>query len=156
MDNRINNKELIVRLSVIILAAITPIILLLTEGYKPSISTYWLTDMQPLFIIANASTSFYLINFKNWKLSGYLLMGVTAFSVQYYPVTHNILAILFFASSLIPICKSNHFKFTKWIFISSLILLPISLFWFEVVAIIAICLFHMLSLIKYYKIKVRK
>jgi hypothetical protein len=156
VGNRINNREFIVRLTVILLAVITPIVLLLTEGYKPSISTYWLTDMQPLFIIANASTSFYLINFKSWKIQGYLLMGVTAFSIQYYPITHNVLAILFFASSLLTICRSNHFKFTKWIFISSLILLPFSLFWFEVVAIIAICTFHMLSLIKYYKIKARK
>jgi hypothetical protein len=156
MGNRIDNKEFIIRLSVILFAVIAPFIMLLSEGYKPSISSYWMTDIQPLFIIANASTSFYLINFKSWKISGYLLMGVTAFSVEYYPMTHNILAILFFVASLLPICRSNHFKFTMWIYLSSLILLPFSLFWFEVIAIIAICTFHMLSLIKYYKIKARK
>jgi hypothetical protein len=153
MDNRISNKEFIIRLSVVLFAVISPFIMLLTEGYKPSISSYWMTDMQPLFIIANASTSFYLINFKSWKIPGYLLMGVTAFSVQYYPITHNILAILFFIASLLPICRSNHFKFTQWIYLSSLILLPFSLFWFEVVAIIAICSFHLLSLLKYHEIK---
>jgi hypothetical protein len=156
MGNRIDIKEFIIRLSVIIFAVIAPFIMLCVEGYKPSISSYWVSNMQPLFIIANATTSFYLINFRSWKISGYLLMGLTAFSVQYYPMTHNVLAILFFIASLIPICRSNHFKFTVWIYIASLILLPISLFWFEVVAIIAICTFHMLSLLKFYDIKSKR
>ena len=82
------------KISVIILAAITPILCMLIHGYEPSLSTYWKTDLQPLFIIANASTSYYLYSVKKWKMSAFLLLMLTAFSVELYREVHDILAVI--------------------------------------------------------------
>lgn len=153
MIQQISKKEFWVKMSVIILAALTPFIFLFSEGHMKSISSYWLTDMQPLFIISNAATSYYLFEFKRWRPSAFFLLLLTAFSVKYHPEFHTFLAIIFFIITLIPLYYSNHFKFIIYIYVSSLPFLYVSLFTAETICVISLCLFHALTLIKSYRIQ---
>ena len=121
----IGRYDYTVRLGVIIFALIYPLICLFYIGYKPSLSQYWNTPMQPIFIFSNAATSYYLIGLKNWRISSCLLTLVTAFSIEYYPTSHNVLAVAFF------------------VFIAYF-----SLLFAEYIAIVAMCIFHIMSLVK--------
>ena len=138
---------------VIIFAAISPFICLLSFGYLESLSSYWNTPLQPLFIFANASTSYYLIKIDNWKPSAVLLVLLTAFSVEYYDTLHNILAVLFFIVTIQPLRKSNNFRFCLKLYLSSLLLVPFSLFFAEIIAILAMCIYHILILTKAYRLQ---
>jgi hypothetical protein len=137
---------------VVILAGIAPFIMLAVHGYMPSLSSYWTTDFQPLFIIANTVTAVLLYTIKNWKGSAYLLVLLTAFSTEMYPILHNLLAIVFFFVNLRPLFRANHYKYMKWIYLSSLIVLPFSMFYAEIIAIDALCIYHGLMLNRVYKV----
>jgi hypothetical protein len=150
---QLSKHEYYLRFLVILFAALSPLICLFSYGYMPSLSQYWDTPMQPLFIIANAATSYYLIGLKNWRLSSILLILLTAFSVEYYNDLHNILAVLFFIATIFPLVKINNFKFCLKIYLSSILLVPFSMFFAEFVAIFAMCIYHILSLNKLRKIQ---
>jgi hypothetical protein len=146
--------EYFLRMSVITLAFITPIIFLVTEGYLPSISNYWRTPLQPLFIISNASTSYYFFESHNrWRIPAVFLLMLTAFSVDSYPLVHNILAIIFFVSCLIPLYKTKHYKMFFWAYVCSVLFMPISITLGEFLSISVLCIFHGLMINKIYKIK---
>ena len=136
------------KMFVIILAALMPLILFLTQGYLPSISAYWETPMQPLFIITNASTSYHLYGIKSWRLSAFLLLLLTAFSVTDYGMIHNIVAVLFFISCLFPLYTTNHYKFVFWVYLAAMPIMIGSMFVGESIAVIAMCLYHALVLIR--------
>jgi len=140
------------RMVVILLAAISPFICILTNGYKPSISSYWDTSLQPLFIITNAATSYYLFSLSNWKISALSLLLLTAFSLTMYPGMHNAIAVIFFISNLYPLFKSNKFRWCFWIYITALIALPFSMTISEIIAIDSLCIYHVLLLNKAYRI----
>ena len=142
-----------IRCVVLILAAFTPSLCWLSEGYLPSLSSYWRTPIQPLFIISNAITSFYLYSMIKWKYSALMLLALTAFSIDMYPISHNSLAILFFIVNLIPLYQANNFKFCFWLYGFSLLLLPYSMMYMETAAIIILCLYHGLVLDKIYKLQ---
>jgi hypothetical protein len=152
MNNLVNNK--IVKLFVIFLAALSPFLYIFTCGQLPSISSYWETPMQPLFIFINASTSYYLFSFKNWWIPSFFLMLLTAFSVSNFFWTHNIFAILFFISCAISITKSKY-KFYIIPYLISLIPLIIfkNILISEIIAVLTICTFHLHRYIKYNQIK---
>lgn len=152
MINRIGNLEYLLKMTAAILAMSTPIICLLCYGYLNSISQYWNTEMQPLFIFSNVLTAYYFFSTSNWKLSSVLLILLTAFSIEWYPSLHNILAVSFFISNLIPLYKSKRFKYCMWIYLASIIILPFSLFFSEAIAICALCTFHIHSLNKMYRL----
>ena len=145
MNNIIGKSDYLIRLSVVIVAALSPFICLLLVGYRSSLSQYWNTPMQPLFVFANAATSYYLITINNWKTSSVMLILLTAFSVEYYNIIHNIFAIVFFIVTIIPLWKANHFKFCFWIYLTSLIALPFSILYAEIIAIFSMCIFHLLT-----------
>lgn len=150
----ISRSEYIMRMSVIALAFITPIIFLITEGYLPSISNYWRTPLQPLFIIANASTSYYFFGSHNrWRIPAVFLLMLTAFSIDSYPMTHNIVAILFFISCIIPLYKTKHFKGFFWAYLCSVAFMPLSITLGEFLSISVLCVFHALMIHKIYKVK---
>jgi hypothetical protein len=133
---------------VIILAAITPLILFLTQGYLPSISSYWETPMQPIFIITNASTSYHLYGIRNWRLSAFLLLFLTAFSVTDFALIHNIVAVFFFIICIYPLYVSRYYKWIVWTYIASLPVMIYSMFLGESLAVISLCLYHALILVK--------
>ena len=141
------------RLSVIIFAAIAPFICLFSYGYLKSLSSYWNTPLQPIFVFANAATSYYLITVEDWRPSAVLLVLLTAFSVEYYQGLHNVLAILFFIVTINPLRKANNFKFCFKLYMSSILLVPFSLFFAEIIAILAMCLYHGLTLNKLYRLQ---
>ena len=145
---KLGKYQYLLRMVVIILAAVSPFICLIYYGYLPSISSYWNTDLQPLFIIANAATSYYLYSIRDWKLSALLLLLLTSFSITLFPTIHNILAVVFFITNLYPLIKTNHFKWCIWLYLSSLIILPFSMTISEIIAIDTLCVYHMLLLIK--------
>lgn len=155
MISRFNRNEYLIRVAVIILAMVSPFICLLTYGYKPSISSYWETDIQPLFILTNAATSYYLYSIKRWRISALLLLMLTSFSVELYPNVHNAIAIFFFISNIRPILISSHFKWCIYPYGSSLLVLPISMTYSEIIAIISLCLYHLLIISKIRKITYR-
>lgn len=153
---QLENKDYLIRISVIALAAIAPFICIFSQGIQISISTYWKTDLQPLFIVANALTSYYLYSVKNWKLSAVMLLLLTAFSVDLYGALHDTLAITFFLVNLYPLFVSHHYR---WIIIPYLTSLPVLIFfgmlWAEIVAIWSLCLYHGIALTKFYQFTYR-
>jgi len=150
----ISKTEYYLRLAVILLALITPIFFLVSEGYLPSISSYWRTPVQPLFIITNAATSYYFFGSHNtWKIPATFLLLLTAFSVDSYPMVHNIFAILFFISCLIPLYKTHHYQEFFWIYMSSVVFMPLSMTLGESLAIAVLCVYHALMLNKIYKLQ---
>lgn len=151
---QISKAEYYLRMAVILLALTTPIIFLLSEGYLPSISSYWRTPVQPLFIIANAATSYYFFGSHNsWKIPAIFLLLLTAFSVDSYPMVHNITAVLFFLSCLIPLHKTHHYQEFFWIYLSSVVFMPLSMTLGESLAISVLCVYHALMLHKIYRIQ---
>lgn len=141
-------SEFIVKFLVILVSALYPFVLISVEGELVSISQYWNTSLQPLFIVANVMTGYFFFTLDNWKLSSYLLILLTAFSVKLYPITHNIIAILFFISCLIPLFRSKRFKFYGYLyFITIPIGLLFGLLWLEIVGIIVLCTYHLHSLV---------
>jgi len=150
--SNVKGVEYIIRLLVIIFAAIAPFIFILSEGILPSVSNYWATPMQPIFIVANAATSFYLFKIPSWKYSAVFLLLLTAFSIDYFRISHNILSIAFFVLSSYPLLRSRHFKFCFWIYASSLIVMLYSLLAGEIVAILTLCIYHILLLNKVHKL----
>ena len=145
---RLTGFEFHIRLFVIILAAITPLILFVTQGHLFSISEYWETSMQPLFIITNAATSYYLYGIKRWRLSALFLLLLTAFSVSLYPNTHNVLAVLFFVVSLFPLYLTKHFRLCFWAYLFSLTVMMFDMMIGESIAVFFLCLHHLLILLK--------
>lgn len=152
MSFKLSRADYLIRISVIIIAATSPLICLLYYGYLPSISSYWKTDLQPLFIIANVVTAYYLYSINNWKKSAMLLLLLTAFSIELYPTLHNIIAISFFIVNIIPMIQSGYFKWCIYPYLTSLIVLPWSMTFAEIIAISSLCLYHLLLLRKLYNI----
>jgi hypothetical protein len=145
---RLRGFEFHIRLFVILLAAIMPLVLFLSQGHMFSISTYWETDMQPLFIITNAATSYYLYGIKRWRLSALFLLLLTAFSVSLFPNVHNFLAVLFFVVSLFPLYTTKLFRFCFWAYLVALPVMFFDMMIGESIAVFFLCLHHFLILMK--------
>ena len=148
----ISKTGYILRMAVIALALITPIIFLAKEGYLPSLSSYWRTPLQPLFILANASTSYYFFGSHNrWRIPAVFLLLLTAFSIDSYPMVHNVVAVLFFVSCLIPLHKTKHYKNFFWAYVCSVLFMPLSMTLGETLSISVLCVFHALMIHRIYK-----
>jgi hypothetical protein len=141
-------REYMTRMLIISLSFLMPIFCVITQGPLPSLSRYWSTELQPLFILTNLFTAYYFSQLPRWKYSGFFLVLLTAFSVEVYNITHNLLAIGFFLSVLYPFTKLHHYKWILWVYIGTLLILPFGMLFFEIVAITVICLYHGLVLYK--------
>lgn len=143
-----NWKEFLIKLLVILVSFIYPFVLMSVEGELGSISQYWNTSLQPLFIAANVMTAYFFFSIDNWKLPSYFLVLLTAFSVKLYPITHDVIATLFFVSCLIPLFRSKRFKFYAYFYFLSI---PIGLFcgllWLEIWGMFILCSYHLHTLI---------
>lgn len=146
-------SEFLVKLLVILISALYPFILISLEGEMVSISQYWNTSLQPLFITANVITGYFFFTLENWKLPSFLLILLTAFSVKLYPITHNVIAVAFFISCLIPLFRSKRFRFYIPLYFTSIIIgYYFGLLWLEICGIIVLCAFHLHSLIYTWRI----
>ena len=94
----------VLKISTILLALIQPIIVLIVYGFDvKSFSSLWGTDLQPLFIITSATTSFFMVQLDKWRIPSMFILLLTAFSMDIFPMTHNILAVCFFVSCLLAL-----------------------------------------------------
>ena len=153
----VNKTDYIIKSISIVIATLYPFFCLFYQGYMSSLSQYWGTNMQPIFVLSNTITVYYLFTLKYWKISAIILCLVTAFSIEYYPNTHNILAVAFFIVNLWPLYKaSNRFKHYKYIYLCSVPMVALSMLYAEMFAISTICIFHMHSLNTIYKLQKKR
>ena len=144
----INNINFIIRLFVILVSLLQPFILIYFCGELPSISKYWGTPLQPLFIFINATTSYFFFGLKEWRIPSIFLMLLTAFSVELYPLAHNIFAVLFFLSCLYSLYKTKRFRFyTIFYSFSLLVGFFFGILWLEIFAILVLTAYHLNVLI---------
>lgn len=142
-------NNMLVKLFVLLLALLQPLIIILCYGVDVySISAIWLTTLQPLFIITNAFTSYYLFDLKRWRVPSLFLLLLTAFSIEFSMITHNIFAIIFFVTCVYSLFGIRRLRWYILIYILSLLVLVFtsSVFWTEVWAIIVICSYHLHSI----------
>lgn len=122
--------------------AITPFILVLCNGPLFSLSQYWNTPFQPLFILSNAITSYFFFSTPNWKVPSFFLMLLTAFSLEWYGTVHDILALCFFITCAYTLVHANRYRYYYVLFVFALCIMPFSLLYGEIVAILLLCGYH--------------
>lgn len=140
-----------IKTAIIILSFISPLIMFSIYGKMGSISSYWETPLQPLFILSNALTTYVFLDLPKWKLSGILLFMLTIFSVEYYPTLHNVFAVSFFMINIYPLYKLKRYRLFLIPYLLSCVFL-FDLFWFEVFAISVLCSYHLTLLLKVRKV----
>ena len=145
-------NNFIFKLMVIIISMISPLVMVIYNNDISSLSSYWNTPLQPLFIISNLLTSLILITIPKWKLSGIFLLILTCFSVEYYSSFHDFIATLFFLCNLSPLYSIKKYRIFVFIYLMGIIWYP-SLLWFEIHAILVLCIYHLFVLISYNKIQ---
>ncbi len=137
-----------VRLFVVLLAMIQPYIIYQVYEGLSAISLVWGTILEPLFIVTNALTSYYLFSIRNWELPALCLLLLTAFSLATFPIVHNVIAIIFFLSVFYPLYKTKRFKFVLWLYPLSLLIGYFwGVFWAETWGIVLLCIYHLCFII---------
>lgn len=136
-------KTLLARILVVVFVMISPFIMLLLYGPETSLSQYWNTPMQPLFVLANAMTSYYFFLSPKWYIPGAMLLLLTAFSVQYYPEVHNILAFIFFITAAMAMYRAKHMIWYFYLFVLGSLVTIYSLFIGEIIAIEILCVYNL-------------
>lgn len=148
--------EYVLKFGLAVLGIIYPLVMWWWIGPQPSISEYFLTQAQVLFLLINAGTSFYFANTSKWQISGVLLLLLSCFSVEFYPTLHNIFAILFFISGFISILRSKRYKIMSLGVFLGLFGLFHSIFLAEYIAVVFMSLFHMLILRDLFKLHFKR
>jgi len=151
-----NRNDFILRIIVIIIAAISPFIYIASIGELPSISSYWKSPLQPMFIIVNACTSYFFFSTRRWEISSVMLLLLTAFSFENNFTLHNIFAILFFLFNAYPIYLNKRIRCLIIPYLLSLVLINYSILYAEISAILILCIFHLISLIMYMRIQLKR
>jgi hypothetical protein len=147
MDIAIMNSFL-VRTLVVLVAAIAPFIYMQYHTDEISISEFWGTHLEPLFIFTNAATSYFFFSTEKWKPSAILLLLLTAFSVEKFPLPHNIFAAAFFLYSFMPLVTDKRLSIYAAVYISSLVFISWpNIFLAETIGILTLCAFHLHTLI---------
>jgi len=133
------------KITVILLGFMQPLIILYFFGADfKSFSKTWNTELEPLFILTNATTSYFLYGLKRWRISAVLLMLLTAFSTVVYSDLHNFFAILFFISVFIAFFEYKSLRYYPWVFLFVIGIGAIfSLFWLEFFGTWVICIYHL-------------
>lgn len=136
------------KLAVILISISQPFILITTQGWMWSISSYWTTPMQPLFIFVNAGTSYYFFHNEKWKMPGVFLLLLTAFSVEQYKLIHNLFAAGFFLSCLYPMLHLKRFRFLGLLYLLCIPLFPfIGMLFFEIYCVLVVGIYHLCILL---------
>jgi len=129
-----------------------PFLCLLLAGYNKSLSSYWGSSVEPIFIIANILVSYFFFITKNWKIPAIFLILVTAFNNILYPTIHNIFAICFFLGSFASLFNSKRYIVLKVLYLIGAIMMIIDLLVGEIICILAIGLYHTFKLNKLNKL----
>jgi hypothetical protein len=140
----------------ILLAIVSPFVMLHYFPGSTSISMFWKTDFQPLFIFTNAATSYFLFSTEKWRLSAFFLLMLTAFSVEKFTDFHNFLALAFFLSNLYPLRIEKRFKLYFYFYAATLPIFLKSFLWGEIAAVIILCCYHLHLLIHIRMIHIKR
>ena len=147
-------KEFNVKLFAIFLSITSPIIMILNNGFLGSLSQYWGTPFQPLFIVSNIICSYFFFSLKNWKIPSFFLMLLTSFNWYEFKIPHNIFALCFYFSCLYCLFNSKRFLLYRYLYLFSIIVYPYSILWGEMFSVAILCSFHLKILL--YKEKLEK
>jgi len=140
---RLEDKNMLVRLIVIVISFVAPFVYTLHRTDQASMSEFWSTHLQPLFIFVNAATSYYFFSTERWKPAAILLLLLTAFSVEDHFVLHNIFAITFFVYSIFPLMADKRLSlYIAPYFMSMTLIHWPDIFFAEFVAISTLSAFH--------------
>lgn len=123
-------------------ASVVPIILVVCHGPLYSLSQYWSTPYQPLFILSNAITAYFFFSTPNWRIPSFFLILLTAFSLEWYSNIHDILALCFFITCAHSLYNANRLNHYYVLFILALCIMPFSLLYGEILAILLLCGYH--------------
>ncbi len=134
--------EFFIRIISVCFVAITPLILVLGYGPLQSLSQYWETPYQALFILSNIITSYFFFSIPNWRTPSLLLLLLTAFSVEHYVSIHNFLAVSFFIACAITLKTALRFKNYFYLFLIALCVMPFSLLYGEIICILVLAAYH--------------
>ena len=146
--NFIKKYDFYIKLFVIILSIIQPFLLMSICGELWSLSSYWRTPLQPMFIIINAATSYFFFSTDKWLIPSIFLLLLTAFSLDLYPTTDNVFAGLFFLSCAYPLLTLKRFQFFGILyFMSIFVLLYSGMLWFEIYCVLILGSYHLTILI---------
>ena len=148
--------ELSVRTLALLLAVVAPFACIATYGWEYSYSQYWNTPLQPLFILSNIITAYYLFDTERWKIPATFLILLIGFSVQDYTIIHNLMAVAFFISCAVPLMITNRFKWILGPYLFCIGLVFFDMLLAEIIAISCLTLFHGLVLYKYKRINKQK
>ena len=130
------------RIFVIILALIQTPILIGLEGELESLSTYWNTQYQPIFLLINMTTCYFLISIPKWGFQALCLLLLTVFPITHFIMFHNLMALLFFISSFYPLFVDSRFNYYSLPYLFAIPLASYSLLYGEMLAITILCCYH--------------
>ena len=147
-------REFYVKLVAIFLSIVSPFIMIFNRGILDSLSQYWGTPFQPLFIVSNIICSYFLFSLKKWKIPSFFLLLLTGFNWYEFQIAHNIFAAGFYFSCLYSLFLNKRFLIFKFLYITSILLYPYSILLGEIVSITILCSFHLKILL--YKEKLEK
>ena len=136
------------------MSAISPFIMIFGHGLLDSISQYWGTPFQPLFIISNILCSYFFFTLPNWRITSFFLLLLTSFSCIQFRITHDIIAVCFYFSCLYSLFRNKRLKFYRILFILSIPFYFYSIILGEIISILILCSFHLQIII--YKERLRK
>ncbi len=136
-------KEFHVKILAVFFSLITPFIMILHGDILGSISQYWDTQYQPLFITSNIICSYFFFSLKKWKIPSLLLVLVTAFNHYEFNVLHNVFAVSFYFACLHSLFLNKRFRFYIILFIASIFIYPYSIILGEITSIIILCSYHL-------------
>jgi hypothetical protein len=147
-----NKNNLSFNIFTILLAALFPIILIFFYGDKVnSLSNSWRTPFQPLYIFSNLLTSYILFKVPKWTFSSIFLFLLTIFSIDHFQILHNIFAVLFFLMNIYPMMTLKKYNLSVYLYLMAIIWFP-NILYFETHAVLVLCGYHLLLLLKYHSI----
>jgi len=135
-------KKLIPNLVSIAIAMSFPLIMI-QLGEMKSLSAFWNTEAQPMFIIMNAVTSYFLFSSDRWQMPALLLLLLTAFSVTTWPVVHNIFAFTFFITAMFPIALAHRLHWYLLPYVIGGSIMYFNMLIGEIICIETLCLYHL-------------
>jgi hypothetical protein len=143
-----NSKGYIWQIVVIIFSMIYPFLCILLAGLNHSLSSYWSTSAEPIFIFSNIMVAYFFYQTQHWKIPAIFLILLTSFNNILYPDIHYVFAILFFIASFIALFNSKRYVWIKILYVIGSVFMIKSLLLGEIICIMAIGLYHTLILNK--------
>ena len=136
-------KEFHVKILAVFFSLMTPFVMISRGDILGSISQYWDTQYQPLFITSNIICCYFFFSLKKWKIPSLFLMLVTAFNHYDFNILHNIFAVSFYFACLHSLFLNKRFKFYIILFVASIFLYPYSIIVGEIASIVILCSYHL-------------